>query len=144
VARDSAGAPLVEREIVWSSSDANVASVIGGSVTGVGVGSATITAVSERARGSALVTVYPRGVARVTIVPRTPALRLGHTVTLSAETQDALGELIPATEVSWRSLSPAVASVDASGVVRGLSFGHAAIVASVDGVSDSISVSVLP
>jgi len=144
VARDSADAPLVEREPAWSSSDASVARVIGGTVTGVGVGSATITAVSERATASAVVTVFPGGVARVTIAPRTASLRVGHTATLSAETQDALGELLPTTNVSWRSLSPAVASVDASGVVRGLSFGHSAIVASVDGVSDSISVSVLP
>jgi len=144
VVRDSAGAPIVDREPAWNSSDASVASVIGGTVTGVGVGSATITAVSERATALAVITVLPAGVARVTISPRTASVRLGHTVTLSAKTQDALGELIPATAVSWRSLSPAVASVDASGVVRGLSPGHGEIVGSIDGVSDTVSVSALP
>ena len=144
VAHDSAGAPIAEREPAWSTSDAGVASVIGGRVTGAGVGSATITAVSERATGSAVVMVLPGGVARVTISPRTASMRLGHTVTLSAETWDALGELLPAMDVTWRSLSPAVASVDAGGVVRGLAPGHAEIVASIDGVSDLVSVSVLP
>ena len=144
VVRDSAGAPILDREPTWHSSDASVASVIGGAVTGVGAGSATITAASERATESAVVTVLPAGAARVTIAPRTASLRLGHTLTLSTETRNALDELLPVAVVSWRSLSPDVASVDASGVVRGLAHGHARIVASVDGVSDSLSVSVLP
>jgi hypothetical protein len=144
VARDSTGEAIADREPTWSSSDASVASVIGGRVTGVGVGRVTITAASERAMAATAITVFPGGVARVTIAPRTASLRLGHTVILSVETRDALGELLPTSDVSWRSLSPAVATVDASGVVRGLSHGHAEIVASVDGVSDSMSLSVLP
>jgi uncharacterized protein YjdB len=113
-------------------------------VIGVGVGSATITAVSERATASALVTVLPAGATRVTIAPRTASLRLGHTVTLSAMARDALDDLLPAAEVSWRTASPTIVSVDAGGVVRGLAPGHAEIVASIDGVSDSIFLSVVP
>ena len=58
--------------------------------------------------------------------------------------RDALGTLLPTPDVLWRSLSPPVASVDASGVVRTVADGHARIVASVNGVADSISVDVLP
>jgi len=78
------------------------------------------------------------------VAPRTVSLRLGHTVTLSAMVWDALGEPISASDVSWRSLAPTLASVDASGVVRALADGHARIAASIEGVSDSITVDVLP
>jgi hypothetical protein len=144
VARDSTGAPIADREPVWSSSDVGVATVVAGRVTGVGAGSATITASSERATESAVVTVLPAGATRVSIAPRVVVLRAGHAVPLSAEAWDALGMLIPSPIISWRSLSPGVASVDASGAVHGLADGHAEIVASVDGISDSIFVSVLP
>jgi uncharacterized protein YjdB len=144
VVRDSTGAAIAGREPVWSTSDASVATVIGGNVTAVGVGSATITARAERATAAMAVTVLPDGAVRVTIAPRLVAFRVGHGAKLSAEAWDALGDQLPSPVVSWRSLSPAVASVEASGVVRGLIDGHAEIVATVDGVSDSIFVSVLP
>jgi hypothetical protein len=144
VARDSTGTPIADRAPVWSSSDVGVATIVAGRVTGAGVGSATITARSERATESAVVTVLPAGATRVSIAPRVVALRAGHAVALSAEAWDALGSLIPSPIISWRSLSPAVAAVDASGVVHGLADGHAEIVGSVDGISDSIFVSVLP
>ena len=144
VVRDPAGVAITDREPSWSTSDPSVATVVSGRVTAVGVGSATITARADRATASVVVTVLPAGAVRVTIIPRQVALRVGHGVTLSAEAWDALGTLLPSSIISWRSLSPAVASVDASGAVRGLTDGHAQIVASADGVSDSIFVSVLP
>ncbi len=54
---DAAGATLSGRTVAWSTSDAQVASVVGGLVTAVGAGSATITATSEGQSGTATVTV---------------------------------------------------------------------------------------
>jgi uncharacterized protein YjdB len=144
VLRDSAGAPIAGREPTWRSSDLRVATVAGGKVTGVGVGTAEITATSERASAAAVVTVLPGGVARVTIAPRTASLRIGEAITLTATASDALGNLVPTAQITWRALAPVVASVDASGQVRALSTGHTQLVASVDGVSDSILVDVRP
>lgn len=236
VARDSAGAPLVDRALVWRSTDPGIATVAGGKVTGVGVGSVEITASSERATASAVITVLPGGVARVlpsvaqlvlgrgeeasvsatpldalgdeiagssvqwsvgdvgiasvspaasgaatstmvraltpgattlvatvdgveasidvevrrapavrvTVTPRGGALRVGETLALSASASEASGDAVPASEIVWRSLTPGVASVDASGVVRALAAGHGAIAASIDGVSDSVAIDVRP
>ncbi len=54
---DAAGTALSNRAILWSTTDAQVASVVGGLVTGVGAGSATVTATSEGQSASAAVTV---------------------------------------------------------------------------------------
>lgn len=235
--RDSAGAPISGRDPEWRTSDPRVATVSAGQVTGVGVGTAEITATSERASASVEVSVLPGGVARVvpsasrlllrageqatvsavafdalgdaigggvvgwstgdaaiarvspdpagtgapsatvsavgagltaltvtidgvaatidlevrrlpavsvTIAPRPAALRVGESIDLSATARDALGGLVPASEIAWRSLAPLIASVDANGVVRALGVGHAEIVASVDGASDSIRMFVEP
>ena len=233
-ARDSAGAPLAGRETAWRSADPSVATVSAGRVTGVGVGTTVITATSDRATATAVVTVLSSGAARVVpsvtllvlevgeeanvsavgldaigdeiagsavqwtvggvgvvslsdvpgastatvlavapgattlgatidgasatiavevrrvpavrvaIAPRGGSVRIGESLALSADARDARGGVVPASAIRWRSLSPEVASVDASGVVSGLAHGHARIVASIDDVSDSVQVDVLP
>ena len=144
VASDSSGSVLVDREVVWRSADPGVATVAAGKVTGVGVGTTEITATSERATATAVITVLPGGAVRVAIAPRGGSLRVGETLALSAVAFDASGGVVPASAIFWRSLSPDLASVDAGGVVRALAHGHVQIVATVDGVSDSVQVDVLP
>lgn len=232
VARDSTGTPLLDREPVWRSANPSVASVSAGKVMGIGVGTTEITATSERATATVIVTVLPAGGARVLpsvaqlvlsagdeasvtavvldalgdelagaslqwsvadvgvasvspggstatvvavapgtttliatmdgvvatvevevrrapavrmeIAPRGGSLRIAESLALSAGARDARGGVVPVSAILWRSLSPEVASVDASGVVRALGHGHAQIVATVDGVSDSVQIDVLP
>src|SRR5207249_10482029 len=82
--KDSAGAALTGRTVMWTSSNASVATVSSsGLVTGSVAGTATITAISEGKTGSAAVTVAPVPVASVTISP-TPSIRVGQTVQLTA------------------------------------------------------------
>jgi uncharacterized protein YjdB len=58
--RDAANNVLTGRAITWSSSDETIATVDNtGLVTGVALGTATITATSETQNGTALVTVGP-------------------------------------------------------------------------------------
>src|SRR5690349_3589127 len=54
---DVFGNPVANRTVDWISYDASVATVNGGVVTGVGAGTATITATTDGKRGSARVTV---------------------------------------------------------------------------------------
>jgi len=71
-------------------------------------------------------------------------MRVGDSLTLSATATDARGDVVPTSDIAWRSLAPTVASVDVRGVVRSLAPGHAQIVASVDGISDVVTIDVRP
>jgi hypothetical protein len=70
-------------------------------------------------------------------------LRVGDTVSLSITLVDAGGTPLTGRGVSWRSTAPTVASVTQAGRVAALSAGQAWIVASSEGVSDSVSVTVV-
>ncbi|HEU4721291.1 MAG TPA: Ig-like domain-containing protein, partial [Gemmatimonadaceae bacterium] len=149
VARDSAGAPLVDRALVWRSLDPGIAIVSGGKVTGVGVGSVEITATSERATASALITVFPGGVARVLPSVARLVLGRGDEASVSAVALDALGDEIAGGSVRWSvadvgvaSVSPAALGAAASAMVRGLAPGSTTLVATIDGVAGSIDVEV--
>ncbi|HEX8694973.1 MAG TPA: Ig-like domain-containing protein [Longimicrobium sp.] len=76
VPRDSAGNPLAGRPVRWSSSDPGTAAVSeAGVVTGVALGTATITAASEERSGSVVVTVTAedRAAPRLTGLSLAPA-----------------------------------------------------------------------
>lgn len=57
---------------------------------------------------------------------------------------DANGRAAPDRPVSWSSSNPTIASVDGYGWVSGYAEGTATITATVDGVSNSVSVSIVP
>ncbi len=73
--------------------------------------------------------------------PSTP-LRVGDVLNLSITMVDAGGSPLTGRGVSWRSTAPAVAGVTQTGQVAALSAGQAWIVATSEGVSDSVSVTV--
>jgi adhesin/invasin len=62
IAKDAKGRTLTDRVITWSSSDESKATVAGGLVTGVALGTATITATSEGQSGSVSVAIKDGGV----------------------------------------------------------------------------------
>ena len=67
---------------------------------------------------------------------------LDATFQFSARVTDGTGADVPGATVSWTSLDPAVASIDASGLARAVGEGVARIVASSIGVSDTASLRV--
>ena len=118
--------------VSWSSSDPTVATV--GASTGVvtGVkpgGSATITATSAGITGTATVCV-----AQFSITPTTVTLAAGRTTPLTVSASGGT--------VSFVSSAPAVATVDAAGVVRGVSVGRATITATLTAASGTQSIPV--
>lgn len=139
--RCAQGTELV-RPVSWSSDAPGVASVgSGGLVTGRAPGMATITAASEGHSASVAVTVLAP-VAAVVVEPLAPVAYVGATVQLTATVVDGGGKPLART-VTWQSWSPAVASVDARGLVRGLSAGSAVIIASSSGMTSATNVTVL-
>ena len=79
----------------------------------------------------------------VTVSPATAQLTaLGATIQLSAEIRDQHGEVMGGAPVSWASASPAVATVDAAGLVTAVGNGTASITASAGSASGSTAVTV--
>ena len=139
---DSTGAVLVGREPSWSSSDPTIATVADGVVSGNAPGIVQITARSERAVVMTSVTVGPKPVGRVTIEPGDASLLVGETIRAAAAVRDGDGVLQLQRTIAWSSLAPDVATVDGTGTVTARSTGVAKVVASVDGVADTMSVTV--
>jgi hypothetical protein len=82
-------------------------------------------------------------VVSVTVTPASATLpAIGATVQLSARATDDVGNVVTGRTVTWSSSASGVASVDATGLVTGVSLGTAAITATVDGVSGGAVVDV--
>lgn len=117
----------------WRSESPGVATVVasGGSATVTAVAGGTAVVVAEAVngaqRGEARITVTVRPVVRsVVVTPSAATVQVGAQVTLAAAvTADAGADV----RVEWRSAAPAVAAVDSAGVVRGVSPGVAAVIA---------------
>ncbi|MFL5607256.1 MAG: Ig domain-containing protein, partial [Gemmatimonadaceae bacterium] len=142
---DAAGAAITGRTVTWSSSSDAIATVSPtGSVTGVSLGTATITATSEGKSGTATVVVTAPPVASVTIAPLSGPLTVGDSRTLSAITKDDAGAPLTGRVVTWTSSDPTVASVvSATGVLTAKAPGTASITATSEGKSGTLAVTVI-
>ena len=141
-AYDAAQTELPDRGMVWTTSNASVATVDGvGLVTTKGKGTATITATAEGKSGTSEFTVSPGAVSKVTITPSSLSMLTGDRQQLSASAQDASGTLLSGMTVVWASDRSTVATVN-GGQVTAVSAGSATITATVDGVVGSAGVTV--
>ncbi|MEN9817596.1 MAG: hypothetical protein RLZ32_1476 [Gemmatimonadota bacterium] len=127
---DCAGNSIRNRRLNYSSSNSAVATVTAeGQVIGVGVGSATVSAVTSGKTGSAAVTVTPEVAASVTVTPGPVTLRRTNTRQLTATARNAQGVVITGRAFQWASSNSAVASVDQAGLVTAVAAGQAEITA---------------
>ena len=155
--RDVAGNAVFCPSVTWTSSAPTVATttinpcaeigpgnwLANTAVLGVRPGSVTITAASGTARGTASVTVVAAvPVASVTVTPAATTLAVQATRQLSATLRDANGRVIGGRPIAWRSDNAAVATVDGSGLVAGVSPGAASVTATSEGVSDTAAITV--
>ncbi|HEX9582676.1 MAG TPA: Ig-like domain-containing protein [Gemmatimonadales bacterium] len=139
--RDAEGHALTGRAVIWSTSNAAIATVTGGLVTARVLGAATITATAEGRSGAAVISVVTP-VASVTVSPSAPTLAPGDTVQLRADAWDAAGNLLAGRTVVWSSSDPAVAPVSPTGLVKAAAAGSATITARVGRQSANASVEV--
>jgi len=84
----------------------------------------------------------PTHVATVDVTPTTVNIGVGATQQLAAAPRNGSGGLVAGKTASWSSSSAAVATVDPTGLVRGVSAGSATVTATVDGVSGAAGVTV--
>ncbi|MBV7414186.1 Ig-like domain-containing protein [Aeromonas sp. sif2433] len=136
----------VTANVQWSSSDPAIATVsLTGLVTAVAPGTATITGTLDGQSATLSVTVtnatLNAGGLTITVPPMT--LAAGLTGQLAANGSYSDGSSVNVTpSVSWTSNDPAVATVDASGLVTGVATGTATITGTLDGQSATLSVTV--
>jgi uncharacterized protein YjdB len=120
------------KEVTWTSSNTNVATVSGGTVTAVGAGSATITVKtksgSKTATCSVTVTDHVYPVTGVSLNASTGTVDAGGTLTL---TETITPSNATNKGVSWSSSNEEVATVD-NGVVTGVKAGQASITVTTD------------
>ncbi|MNG91808.1 gamma-glutamyl-gamma-aminobutyrate hydrolase [compost metagenome] len=136
----------VTANVQWSNSDPAIATVsLTGLVTAVAPGTATITGTLDGQSATLSVTVtnatLSAGGLTITVPPMT--LAAGLTGQLAANGSYSDGSSVNVTpSVSWTSSDPAVATVDASGLVTGVATGTATITGTLDGQSATLSVTV--
>ena len=131
-----------DKTVTWTSSDASVAPVSGGTVTALKAGKATIIASCGGQAATCEVTVKAKvtSVTAITLDKTTAEILEGETVTLTATVNpsDATDQTIV-----WTSSDESVAKV-ISGVVIGVKAGKATIIASCGGKAATCEVTVKP
>jgi Tol biopolymer transport system component len=84
----------------------------------------------------------PSAVASVTVAPAAATVLVTDTTRLNATVKDAGGHVLTDRVVTWTSDNPAIATVDANGLVTGVGVGTAAVTATSEVMSDTASIGV--
>lgn len=143
IARDRNGNDVMDPKVEWSSLDPPVAVVSeDGVVRGVGYGTARIVARAGEVSDTVSVIVQA-AVASLEIVPDRGTLdALGDTLRFKAVARDAKGGVVGNVAIVWKSLAPAIVSIDENGLATARGNGEARIVATAPGVADTVAVAV--
>lgn len=142
--RDATGALVTGRVVRWSTANPTVATVdsITGVVTAVALGATTVRATSEGQFDEATLTVVAVPVRSVRVSPDSAVVQAGATTAYTAQTFDSIGGLLTGRVVTWSTASSAVATVNGSGTVSGVSVGSTTVRATSEGVFDDAGVRV--
>jgi len=144
LARDGKGATVAGHAVTWATQNSAVLTInTSGVATAVGPGTASVTATVDGVSGAASVTVGARSVATVQVTPKPMLVAVGGTATVHAEALDQQGTVFSGQSFTYQSSAPALATVDANGVVKGLGAGQVTISATAAGVSGSSQAFVL-
>lgn len=141
---DGAGADVTV-DAAWSSSDPAVLTVDAGRIHGVAVGTAIVTASYGGFVRDATVEIAPPTLVDLALAPFQPSLPVGGHLAMTASAVYDNGATADATgQVAWSSLNTAVLTVDAAGVVTGVSPGAAFVRAELPPFGQVMRVTVTP
>ena len=115
------------KNVIYSADDESILSVDqNGKVTGLSLGTATVTVTTEDGgfSASAEITVMPVRVTGVSISPKAASVGLGHTIQLTASIKPSNAAN---KNLSWSVSDETIISVDDQGTVTGLSLGTATV-----------------
>ncbi len=85
----------------------------------------------------------PPKIATITVSAPSTQLEIGSNIQLSARAVDSKGTTLTGRVLTWQSSQPAIATVDNSGIVSGLTPGSTTITASSEGVSGTVQLTVI-
>lgn len=147
------GSHMYSPELEWTSDDPDVATVESADdgmwqVRATGSGATQIHVVFQASAGPAEATinvsVEANPAAVFEIAQSAVTMYPGDTTTLGITLQDAAGNDLSHRRIDWENSADSVASVDVDGFVSAVDTGTATIIASVEGTSDTITVTVQP
>src|SRR5438445_2284798 len=127
--------------VTWGAQGGTISSsglYVAGSVPGGYV----VTGTASGIAGTALLAVTNVSVASVAVSPASATLSMGATQQLSATPRDAVGNVLTGRVITWTSSNAAIASVSATGLVKGGAAGTVTITATSEGQSGTASVTV--
>lgn len=145
---DASGDVLPSVSVTWTSEDSSIAVVTqDGIVTGRKAGTVRIAASSWGKNAVASITVNPAltvlpQVGKIVIAPSSPRIDEGESIQLTATVLDVEDRVITGMTITWSSSNTNRATVDNTGLVRGISSGTVNITASAGGKTGSTSVRV--
>ncbi len=140
--RDQIGRVMEGVGVSWSSADTTIAAVdSAGLVWAVGSGTTAVAAMASEATGEAVVRVM-QSAGSVVVSPSADTIAPADTLRLVAEALDENGHPVAGAEFRWTSSDVSVATVDASGLVRGVLEGMATITAAVGEASGTSEITV--
>lgn len=142
--KDASGNVIPNASITWETFDSNVATVdANGVVTGRKAGLVSIAARSGSLAASLPVTVDGgSSTPSISVSPLSLSLGSGESKKVTATVRDGTGQVIQNATVTWQSYNTGVATVASDGMVAGKSSGQTSVVASYNGVSAALPVSV--
>ncbi len=139
---DTSGMLMSNLPATWySSNDAIVSLGVNGEIYGRRPGLATVTAVRDDKKGTAVVTVLPTPAASIQIKSPATKVSVGQTLALRTTIRDSKGKVLNRA-VNWSVNAPHIGSVDTNGHFRGLKKGNAIITAKSGEVFDTIQIEV--
>jgi len=143
-AKDAAGNPIDEKPSVWFAAPFDVAGADdSGEVTFHAPGVVTVGAVIAGKTGYATVNVANSKITSLEIEPPTFPVVAGGAEQLSAIARTASGDPRGDAAIKWTSEKPSIATVDAAGLVTGLTPGSVTIKATSEGASGSVTFQVV-
>jgi uncharacterized protein YjdB len=143
-AKDASGNVLSGKAIAWSSSNISIATIAqDGTLTAVSPGADVITATSEGKSSDFQVTVTRASIATITLVMASSQLGQGQSITAVPTVTDSTGKPVTDAAIAWSSSDQNVATVDSNGLVTAIGGGTARIDARAEGITGSITVTVV-
>jgi len=127
--------------VTWTSSASSIATISNASgslglATALGAGTATISAVFGGQVGTANLTVTNATLMSIAITPAAPSIGVGSTQQFTAKGRFSDGSVVGITsQCAWSSSTPAVATINSTGLANGIASGSSTISASMNGVT---------